>query len=325
VIAARLDVSNDERTVALASPGELLDAVGHWLDESQVTRPIRVDTVPQRSQASRHEAPDVSLRLTRWVPEGVLHVTVAPAPRLMLLDGFSLCVGEGMARRLTEELPRGVQRLVAHVCLAGRPPRAAVAGHLWPDVPEDHAHGSLRSALWRLHKVAPGLVEASGEALTLAEDVRVDVRELGDWARRVRDPESCLADVEVPDVGLSGELLPGWYDDWVLLERARLRQLRMHALEEAAVRLSAAGRHGDALQAAYAAVRSEPLRESAHRTVVRVHLAEGNVVEALRAYDSFRVMLADELGVPPGEQMTRLVHGLGEQRPGRHEMCAGVL
>jgi DNA-binding SARP family transcriptional activator len=163
------------------------------------------------------------------------------------------------------------------------------------------------------------LVNASDSVLSLAEGVRVDVQELGDWARRVRDPASCLTDVDVPDVGLRGELLPGWYDDWVLLERERLRQLRMHALEEVAARLAAAGRYGDALQAAYMAVRAEPLRESAHRVVVRVLLAEGNAAEALRAYEQFRVVLAEEMGVRPSERMTRLVAGLRPaQQPPHH-------
>ncbi|WP_231839458.1 AfsR/SARP family transcriptional regulator [Blastococcus saxobsidens] len=237
-------------------------------------------------------------------------MTVVLTPRISLLDGFSVHLGEGAGGGPVDNLPRGVQRLVAHVCLAGRPPRASIAGHLWPDVPEEHAHGSLRSALWRLHRVAPGLLHASGSVLTLAAGVRVDVQDLGDWARRVGDPTCCLADVDVPGLGLRGELLPGWYDDWVLLERERLRQLRMHALEEVAARLAAAGRYGDALQAAYAAVHAEPLRESAHRTVVRVHLAEGNAAEALRAYEQFRVVLADELGVQPSQHMTRLVAGL---------------
>jgi DNA-binding SARP family transcriptional activator len=61
------------------------------------------------------------------------------------------------------------------------------------------------------------------------------------------------------------------------------------------------------VQAAYAAVRDEPLRESAHRAVVRVHLAEGNLVEALRAYRSFRDALDRELGVRPTRQMEELM------------------
>jgi DNA-binding SARP family transcriptional activator len=233
-------------------------------------------------------------------------VTVTAA-RVTLLDGFSVQVGGSSQQHLHEELPLCAQRLVAHLCLSGRPRRSAVAGSLWPDVSEEHAHGSLRSALWRLQKVAPGLVDVSGGSLGLAADVRVDVRELWDWARRVRDPQVGINEVDMPDTGLRGQLLPGWYDDWVLLERERLHQLRMHAFEAVAKRLTAAGRHGEALEAAYAAVRAEPLRESAHRTVVRVHLAEGNVVEALRAYEQFRTLLDDELGVVPSEQMFQLV------------------
>jgi DNA-binding SARP family transcriptional activator len=257
------------------------------------------------------------------VPEGVLDVTPARVPRVTLLDGFSLHLEGDLPCSLLGELPRGVQRLVAHLCLSRRPPRAAIAGHLWPDVPEDHAFGSLRSALWRLQKAAPGLVEVSAGSVSLADGVRVDVRELRDWARRVRDPQCCLDDVQVPDFDLRGELLPGWYDDWVLLERERLRQLRMHALELVAVRLTAAGRHDDALQAAYAAASAEPLRESAHRTVVRVHLAEGNVAEALRAYEQFRVLLADELGVQPSDQMARLVQGLHRVDPASARLRPG--
>ncbi|MGY1640612.1 BTAD domain-containing putative transcriptional regulator [Geodermatophilus sp. SYSU D00703] len=150
-------------------------------------------------------------------------------------------------------------------------------------------------------------MEASGGSLSLAEGVRVDVRELEAWAERVLDPCIPGDDVGLPEDALCGELLPGWYEDWVLLERERLRQLRMHALEALADKLVTLRRYGEATEAAYAAVHAEPLRESAHRVVVRVHLAEGNITEALRAYDSFRTMLADELGISPTWQMTRCI------------------
>jgi DNA-binding SARP family transcriptional activator len=239
--------------------------------------------------------------------DGAIHGGAAPAPRVTLLDGFSLRPGWGRQDALAADLPRGAQRLVARPCLSGRPARAAIAGHLWPEVSEEHALGSLRSALWRLHKVAPELIHASGGSLSLAAGVRVDVRELGDWAERVRDPHADIEDVTVPRAVLRGDLLPGWHDDWVLLERERLRQLRLHTLESLALRLAAMGRLTDALDVAYEAVRAEPLRESAHRTVVRVHLAEGNLVEAVRAHDRFRESLWDELGIPPTELMARLL------------------
>jgi DNA-binding SARP family transcriptional activator len=88
------------------------------------------------------------------------------------------------------------------------------------------------------------------------------------------------------------------------------------------------------VQAAYAAVRTEPLRESAHRAVVRVHLTEGNIVEAARAYAAFCDMLDHELGVAPTTQMEELmssvrtrIHLPGPVVPGAepaHGVRAGV-
>jgi DNA-binding SARP family transcriptional activator len=236
----------------------------------------------------------------------------ALSTRVRLLDGFTLQL-PGADPGSAPDLPRAVQRLIAHLSLSGRPARTAIAGKLWPDVTEEHAHGSLRSSLWRVHKVAPGLIATCGGTLSIAHDVLVDVHELTAWARRALDPDCATDGIATGDLGMPGELLPGWYDDWVLLERERLRQLRMHALEALAEKYASAGRYGEAVQAAYAAVRAEPLRESAHRTVVRVHLAEGNIAEAIRAYESFQVLLADEIGVAPTQEMCRLVDSL----PGR--------
>ena len=240
---------------------------------------------------------------------------LASATRVALLDGFTLERSLDGATTAVNDLPRSAQRLIAHLSLCGRPGRSAIAGQLWPDVNEELAHGSLRSTLWRVQKAVPGLVEVSGGALGLAEGVRVDVREFTDWARRVLDPHAAVDGTVTPDVGLHGELLPGWYDDWVLLARERLRQLRLHALEVLADKLAGEGRHGEAVQVACAAVGTEPLRESAHRALIRVHLAEGNTAEALRAYTAFRDLLDDELGVAPSPLMAELILRAGVRRP----------
>lgn len=255
----------------------------------------------------------------------------APTAHVSLLDGFELSIG-GIGRETTvRDVPHGVQRLIAHLSLCRCRTRRALAGQLWPDVPEAHAHANLRSALWRAQKAAPGLVDVSAGAAALADDVRVDVQEFMDWTGAVLDPTVPVDRIVTPVTALSGELLPGWYDDWVLLERERLRQLRMRVLEVLADKLVHAGRFAEAVQAAYAAVRDEPLRESAHRAVVRVHLAEGNLVEALRAYRSFRDALDRELGVQPTRQMEELMlsgpgpvaHGGSVPRP-RHDAVAST-
>ena len=233
------------------------------------------------------------------------------APRIGLLDGFSLRTACPGSRTGRDDVPPGVERLVAFVCFAGRPGRSAVAGQLWGDVPEDQAQASLRSALWRLGRVAPGLLDTAGGALSLAPGARVDVRELVAWAATVRDPRTPLDDLTLLPADLQGDLLPRWHDDWVLIERERLRQLRLYALETLGARLAAAGRPAEAVEAAHFAVRSEPLRESAHRLLVRVHLAEGDVAAAVRTYQHFRTMLRDELGLDPTDRFTRLVRHLG--------------
>ncbi|UMG91521.1 bacterial transcriptional activator domain-containing protein [Nocardioides sp. TF02-7] len=112
----------------------------------------------------------------------------------------------------------------------------------------------------------------------------------------------------VPDLlPLEDDLLPDWDEEWLAMERESFRQLRLHALERVAAESCDRGRFTDALSAGLCAVRSEPLRESAHRTVIAVHLAEGNFAEALRQYDGYRRLLAHELGLPPSPAIDRML------------------
>lgn len=239
--------------------------------------------------------------------------TVQPAQRTAspvlvevgLLNGFSVRTVAGEA-----DLPASAQRVLAHLGLVGRRPRRSLAGQLWPEASEQHAQGSLRSALWRLEKTCPGLLSTRSGTLALSDGVRVDVHALRGWAHAALDPHTAADGVPPSDVALHAELLPGWYEDWVLLEREQLHQLRLHALEALAGKLGVAGRTGEALELAFAAVLGEPLRESAHRVVIRLHLAEGNVGEARRQYESYRDLLHRELGVRPTGQLTDLVRPL---------------
>jgi DNA-binding SARP family transcriptional activator len=93
----------------------------------------------------------------------------------------------------------------------------------------------------------------------------------------------------------------------VLLERERFHQLRLHALEALCDRLTTAGRYGEAIDAGLAAVTAEPLRESAHRVLIKAHLAEGNQGEADRQYQLCRRLLRDELGVDPSNALRALL------------------
>ena len=227
---------------------------------------------------------------------------------------LQLCLLRGFELRLNGELiqlPLSSQRVLAFLALHDRPlQRLYVAGMLWLDASEEHANGSLRTALWRLRRPSARLVDATTTHLALADDVEVDARVAKGIAKSLIDPVSgtCHA---VPEalVG-SGEILPDWYDDWVLMEREHFRQLRLHALETLCVEMTSEGRFAEATEAGLAAVEGEPLRESAHRAVIAVHLAEGNPGEALRQYRFFRRLLKEQLGLEPSRLMTDLIDAL---------------
>jgi DNA-binding SARP family transcriptional activator len=109
---------------------------------------------------------------------------------------------------------------------------------------------------------------------------------------------------------LSADLLPDRYDDWAVIEAEEWRQLRLHALETLAERLTAGGRYACAAAAAIAAVRAEPLRESPRAALISVHLAEGNRSEAVREFTRYRDMLVEELGVEPTPRLRSLIDGI---------------
>jgi DNA-binding SARP family transcriptional activator len=234
-------------------------------------------------------------------------IRVQPDPvEIRLMDGFELvCYGVPVPCPLT------AQRLLAFLGLHDRPlQRLFVAGKLWTDSTEERALASLRSAIYRANRPVAALIRVVDSRLSLGADVRVDVREASAHAHAlIEGEEECRAGPL-----LDGELLPDWYDDWLIIERERFRQLRLHGLEALSRRLLEHRRYGEAAEAALSAIAGEPLRESAHRALIRVHLAEGNASEALRHFELFRRMLHDELGLAPSPQLVALVRVAGDGR-----------
>ncbi|WP_307424085.1 AfsR/SARP family transcriptional regulator [Pseudarthrobacter defluvii] len=197
------------------------------------------------------------------------------------------------------------QRLITVLAVLGPRLRNYVAGLLWPDCPEPRALESLRVSVHLVTRQMPGVLAKLGPMLALDPAVHVDLH-------RVR----ALLQESPAGLGLTSralldlrdaELLPGWYEDWVLFEQSRLQQDRLRAITGLSRALLAAGDCEGAAEAAAAALDIEPLYESAVRTLVAAESQMGNVASALRAYENYAAALGRDLGVLPSEALRKLI------------------
>src|SRR5262249_6781639 len=113
------------------------------------------------------------------------------------------------------------------------------------------------------------------------------------------------SDLEV--LSRAGELLPEVDDDWIVIERERFRQLRLHALERLCELFRDSGRFAEAAAARLAAIGTHPLRPSAHPGLIPTSIAEGNVGEAARDYRFYRDLAREKLGIEPSPHLRGLV------------------
>lgn len=239
-----------------------------------------------------------------------------PHPKPVASDAIEMSVLETFDLRVdgvSAELSPGSQRLLVFLALRDRAiARIALAGTMWPDVSEGRAGDSLRSAIARLEAPARAALRTSSTGLRLAEGLVIDLHDAQALAHRlvyggeVRDSDVSTASIAT----LSRELLPDWYDDWVLAEAEDWRHLRLNALESLARRLLEAGLLGEAVTAARAAMRIDPLRESPQATLIRVQLAMGDQAAAADVFERYRLILHAAMDVAPTKQLADLVRGI---------------
>ena len=238
---------------------------------------------------------------------------------LHLLDG-PYAVVDGVRR----ELPEGSKRLVVFVALAGgRVDRRSAAGVLWPDGGDVRAAGNLRSALWRMRGAGIDLIDGDKTALWLRAGTAIDLRCISDWAGRLIEGTARGSDLDPSPCRLQAcDLLPGWYDEWVVFERERLRQRVLHGMEALGRQLVRAQRPHEAVAAARRVVAFDPLRESAQRVLVEAQLAAGDTAGARASYAVYRDAALRLLGAPPSDALSALVHAPPAQRRSRADAAA---
>lgn len=218
-----------------------------------------------------------------------------PSTSLLLLGGFELRINGSPV-----DVSAPGRRLIAFLALNPKPlSRAFVAGALWPETTDAKAGANLRTTLWRLHALDRSVVHAGQHTIELEPEIEVDVHQILTLSTALAAGDTEIDLLAVDPTLMAKDLLPELWDSWLVFERERVRQLTLHALELLSRRLSDASHHGAAVLAALAAVEAEPLRETANRTLVDAHLAEGNIAEAVRQYRRFAELLHRELGAEP--------------------------
>lgn len=238
--------------------------------------------------------------------------------QLTLLGGFQARIGTGPARVLPI---RKAQALLAYLALpAGRAhPRDKLATLLWGDSPENQARNSLRQALFALRRTLPaGGVRAEGDAVALdpaAVEVDVAAFERG-LAEGTPAALAAAAQVYRGDLlaGLSVEGAAG-FEEWLLGERERLRELALEALAKLLAHQRGAGQTDAAIQTALHLLGLDPLQEPAHRTLMRLYLEAGRRGAALRQYQACVSILQRELGAEPEADTQALYQSILRERP----------
>ena len=210
--------------------------------------------------------------------------------------------------------------------------REVLAGLFWGESNENRARSSLSTTLWRLRKILePGSTPAGAYLITTPggdigfnreSDHWIDVEIFEDRIKSILNrPYNTLDEIEVSQLEHSlrlykGELLEGFYDDWALRERERLRSLFVKGQIHLLHYYSHHSAWDQGLACAQNILNLDPLREEIHREMMRLYFKNGQRALALKQYEKCRDTLAAELEVSPMEE-TQILYARISRRKDR--------
>lgn len=220
--------------------------------------------------------------------------------------------------------------LLAYLAVTGQPhDRAALTTLFWPENDRVPARAALRQCLAEIKsRLGPTLLYLDGDMVSLAADAPlwVDVVAFRDHlsaGQESSEPTPLIAAADLYQADFMADFaLPDSpeFDRWQLLQAALLKQEALQALAQAAQRLSAQGRVGEAIAYAYRRASLDPLNETAQAELMGLYLHDGQVAAATQHDEWFAGQLEKELGRPPSLNRASLLgdrQGEAETRPGR--------
>ncbi len=233
--------------------------------------------------------------------------------RLELLGDLQIRAGNGTLATISA---KKAQALIAYLAVkpAQRVSREKIAALLWSSTGPDQARQSLRQTLSMLRKE---LTTILGDPRALIDEndllgvdetlVACDVAEFESLA--ASGSESALA--RAAEL-YRGDFLDGFYlneerfDQWVIAERDRLHRMTLRVHAQLVELQSRRGAIDDAVGAAQKSLRIDPLQEPMHRTLMRLYLQSGDVVNALQQFETCARLLKRELRIEPDAETKAL-------------------
>jgi oligopeptide transport system substrate-binding protein len=218
-------------------------------------------------------------------------------------------------RQLTKPATLKSQSLLAYLILhRDQPqPRDRLVGLFWGNRPERKARSSLSTALWHIRCCLPDERFILSDPHTVQVDPQVDlwldVDEFESHASR-----DDIAGLQSAVALYRGDFLDGFYDEWIINERYRLEALLLETLARLMAGREARGEHEAALATALRLLDHDPLREDAHRAVMRAYCRLGHRNSALNQYRRCQEILQQELDVKPMVETTELHQAILEGR-----------
>jgi predicted ATPase/DNA-binding SARP family transcriptional activator len=201
--------------------------------------------------------------------------------------------------------------LLLHPGVAHR--RERLAGLLWPDSGEENARNSLRHALWQLRQVIPdGYVQA--DRIAIAWDGGADDLLDVDRLERAADQAATADDLMAAASAYGGELLPGFYEDWVTLARERLRAVYAEGMQRLLENLVADRRWQEAVTWAERWLAHGETPEPAYRALMTAHAGLGDLATVAATYRRCVEVLETDLDAPPSAETTTLYTAIREGR-----------
>lgn len=197
-------------------------------------------------------------------------------------------------------------------------PREVLAEQLWPGEAWEATRNRMRQALSVLRRalepsgVAEGSVLASerGNVRLLSSTMQTDVAAFNTALRRATrtdDAQVRATLLQEAAVLYAGELLPGFYENWIVTARERYVETYHSLLFDLARAQMERGDAGKARDALRRIIQENPLREDAHRLLIQLYVETGRQAEAVQQYQYFEKTLQDKLGLRPSADTTLLV------------------